>query len=81
MKERNGAIPSPPTDSITGRHYTVREVARILSLSDDKVRRIFQYEPGVIVIGDQSSKHKRRYKTLRIPECVLQRVIRRMSNV
>jgi hypothetical protein len=40
---------------------TVREVAGILNLSDDKVRRMFQDEPGVLVLGDEIPKSKRRY--------------------
>ena len=81
MKEKNGAIPQTPRDCVTERHYSAREVAGILNLSDDKVRRMFQGEPGVLVIGDQGTKHKRRYNTIRIPESVLQRVLRRNSNL
>jgi hypothetical protein len=81
MREKNGVPAASLVGLVTERHYAAREVARILSLSDDKVRRMFQDEPGVLVIGDQSTKHKRRYTTLRIPESVLRRVIRRMSNV
>jgi hypothetical protein len=51
----------------------------MLRLSNDKVPRTFQDEPGLI--GDQSTRHKRRYTTLRIPESVLRRVLRRLSNV
>jgi hypothetical protein len=53
----------------------------VLNLSQDYVRKLFQNEAGVLVLGDQSSKYKRRYTTLRIPESVLRRVVRRMSNV
>ena len=55
------------------RHYSVSEVAALWSLSRDSVRRIFRREPGVLVIGD-------RYVTLRIPESVLERVHRRLTN-
>jgi hypothetical protein len=64
------------------RHYTVAEIAGLWSLSDDAVRKIFQREPGVLVIEDQNSRsRKRRYRTLRIPEFVLERVHRRLSRV
>ena len=33
------------------RHYAVIEVAEMWNLSPDKVREIFQHEPGVLVIG------------------------------
>jgi hypothetical protein len=64
------------------RHYTVGEIAALWSLSDDAVRKIFEKEPGVLVIGDQRPcGRKRKYITLRIPEYVLDRVHRRMSKV
>ncbi|HXN47617.1 MAG TPA: hypothetical protein VN893_13310 [Bryobacteraceae bacterium] len=50
------------------------------SLGTDKVRDLFEKEPGVLVIGNQVIGHgKRRYRTLRIPESVLQRVHRRLE--
>ena len=55
------------------RHYSVTEVAKLWALSRDSVRRLFRREPGVLVMGD-------RYVTLRIPESVLERVHRRLSN-
>jgi hypothetical protein len=61
------------------RHYAVTEIAEMWNLSPDKVREIFEHEPGVLVIGDRSPRHKRRYVTLRIPHSVLQRVHRRLS--
>jgi len=36
------------------------------NLSADKVRGLFENEPGVLVIGERSPRHKRRYVTLRI---------------
>ena len=61
------------------RHYAVTEIAEMWNLSPDKVREIFEDEPGVLVIGDRSPRHKRRYVTLRIPHSVLQRGHRRLS--
>ncbi len=64
------------------RHYTVAEIAAMWSLSKDAVRRMFQNEPGVLVLGDTSSRRRKRpYKTLRIPESVAQRVHERYSLV
>ena len=59
------------------RHYTVAEVAAIWNLSKDAVRKIFQNEPGVLVLGGHSSSRKRRYTTLRIPQTVIERVHRK----
>ena len=55
------------------RHFSVTDVAKLWSLSRDSVRRIFRREPGVMAIGE-------RYVTLRIPESVLERVHRKLSN-
>jgi hypothetical protein len=62
------------------RHYAVAEIAEMWNLSADKVRELFENEPGVLVIGERSPRHKRRYVTLRIPESVLERVHRRLSS-
>jgi hypothetical protein len=61
------------------RHYAVTDIAEMWNLSPVKVREIFEDEPGVLVIGDRSPRHKRHYVTLRIPHSVLQRVHRRLS--
>jgi hypothetical protein len=62
------------------RHYAVIEVAELWNLSPDKVRDIFENEPGVLVIGDRNPGYKRRYLTLRIPQTVLQRVHNRLAS-
>ena len=48
------------------RHYAVTEIAEMWNLSADKVRELFENEPGVLVIGERSPRHKRRYITLRL---------------
>jgi hypothetical protein len=73
---------SSETPGYALRHYTVAEIGALWSLSDDAVRKIFEREPDVLVIGGQRSpSRKRRYTTLRIPEFVLERVHRRFSKV
>jgi hypothetical protein len=62
------------------RHYAVIEVAEMWNLSPDKVRAIFEHEPGVLVIGDRNPRYKRRYLTLRIPQTVVDRVYMRLSS-
>jgi hypothetical protein len=61
------------------RHYAVTEIAEMWNLSVDKVRELFEGEPGVLVIGERSPRHKRRYVTLRVPQSVLERVHCRLS--
>jgi len=62
------------------RHYAVAEIAELWNLSSDKVRELFENEAGVLVIGERSPRHKRRYITLRIPQSVLERVHSRLSS-
>jgi hypothetical protein len=47
-------------------------------LSENTIRRIFAEEPGVVGWGNEEKQFKRAYKTMRIPESVLQRVHRRL---
>ena len=65
------------------RHYSPAELAELWGLSVDTVRRLFEREPGVLVIDRARTRHYgrgRRYRTLRIPASVAERVHRRMSN-
>jgi hypothetical protein len=64
------------------RHYSVAEIASMWNLSKDAVRRIFESEPGVLVLGDTSPRRRKRpYRTLRIPQSVVERVHSRCSLV
>ncbi len=68
--------------SVTEHHYTVQEVGELWHLSEDVVRKMFEDEPGVFLIGNaDSTRRRRRYVTLRIPESVLRRVYRRYLNL
>lgn len=62
------------------RHYTPTELAELWSLSQDTVRRMFENEPGVLVFENPVRSSSRRFRTLRIPESVAQRVHSRFSN-
>ncbi len=58
-------------------HYTVAELACLWKLSEETVRKLFEQEPRVPVIGNQQPRYGRRqYSTLRIPEFVVERVYR-----
>jgi len=63
------------------RHYTVAEIAEAWSLSTDTVRKLFEREPDVFVFGNDAPKGKRHYRTLRIPQSVVERVYRRLRNL
>jgi hypothetical protein len=60
------------------RHYSPDELGAMWALSADTVRRLFEREPGVLVIEHTKGNGRRRYRTLRIPESVALRVHRRM---
>ena len=74
----SGDAPIPSADLAHEKHYTVIEVAKLWSLSQKTVRKIFESEPGVIQWGSEERRHKRPYRTLRIPETVLRRVHRKL---
>ncbi len=64
------------------KHYSASELAARWNLSTDTVRRLFENEPGVLVIGTETGRYsRRRYITLRIPESVALRAHRRLSRV
>lgn len=62
------------------RHFSPDELAELWGLSSDTMRRLFEREPGVLVVEHTKNNARRRYRTLRIPESVALRVHRRMTN-
>jgi hypothetical protein len=64
----------------TERHtYTPAELGEIWGLSSETIRRLFEEEPGVLMVGERHPRRKRRYVALRIPSSAAARVHRRMS--
>lgn len=56
------------------------EVAEMLGVSKDTVRRLFADEPGVIDLARrESTRGKRRYRLLRIPSVVVARFLEHRS--
>ena len=59
---------------------TVAEVAEMLGVSKDTVRRLFAGERGVIDLGRrEADRGRRRYRVLRIPSAVVARFLERRS--
>ena len=58
------------------RHYTINELASIWRLSAEFVRQIVRHEPGVTEWVRQQPG-RRRYRVLRVPQSVAERVYRR----
>jgi hypothetical protein len=55
--------------------YTVAEVAAMTGFSRGTVTRMFERERGVLILGRPESMHKRRYRSIRIPRAVYERVL------
>ena len=64
---------------VAEKHYTPNELAKLWAVSPDTIRRLFRDESGVLKIGNNGTRYRRGYETLRIPESVAQRVHRRLS--
>lgn len=62
------------------RHYSPAEIAELWSLSVDTVRRMFENEPGVLVFENPVRSSSRRFRTLRIPASVAERVYSNFCN-
>ena len=61
------------------RHFTPQELAETWGVSVQTIRELFKDEEGVLKIGRDGTRMRRRYKTLRIPESVAERVHTRLS--
>ena len=61
------------------RPYTVAQVATLTGFSRQTVTRLFEGEKGVLVINRAETMHKRRYRNIRIPRHVYERVVRKVS--
>jgi hypothetical protein len=67
--------------AIRERFWTPKEIAEMWRVSIDTVRRAFEHEPDVFIVPHTSSPQRRRYRTIRIPDSVLERVQKRRSLV
>lgn len=64
------------------KHYTINELAEQLGMSFGKVRLLVMHEPGVLKFNLPQRKPMARTRTMyRIPESVIQRILRRSANV
>ena len=59
--------------------HTVAEIAQITGLSRQTITRVFENEPGVVILERTEQLHKRGYRSIRIPNTVYERVIRRLT--
>jgi hypothetical protein len=67
-------------------HYTINDLAKMLSMSFERVRQLVMNEPGVLVFAPEPSiisrrrTSDRRRHTYRIPASVVHRILRRCAN-
>jgi hypothetical protein len=72
--------PKPRRKATTDADFlTVAQVAERWGLSADTITRLFADEPGVIALGKEHPRGKRRRVTLRIPVEVVERVKRKRA--
>lgn len=64
------------TNAFEDRHFTVRELSKMWHLSEEFVRQLVKDEPGVSEWVRQRPG-RRRYRVLRIPQSVAERLYRR----
>jgi transcriptional regulator GlxA family with amidase domain len=57
--------------------YTVSEVAKLTGYSPQMITRLFENESGVLIVERQAKIRK--YRSIRIPRVVYERVIRKLS--
>ena len=70
-----------PSHDVAGEKpvYTVDDVAALTGFSRSTVIRMFEHERGVLILGRAESLYKRRYRSIRIPKAVLERVFHRLT--
>jgi hypothetical protein len=72
--------PKPRRKTTTDSEFlTVAQVAERWGLSSDTITRIFADGPGVVALGNEHPRGKRRRVTLRIPVEVVERVKRKRA--
>lgn len=76
----------PAQERVFEVHFTPARLAKEWAVSTDTIRHLFYNEPGVLKIdrpetarGGKDGKGKRRYRSIRIPQSVAERVHRRLS--
>ena len=74
-------VPEKAHTGILEKCYSPAEIAEAWGHSADTIRKMFENEPGVQIMGNkQSTRHKRRYRTMKIPESVARRVWNRLGS-
>ena len=73
-------MPKPAAVITTEKFHTVYEIAALLRIDRHAVTDLFAAEPGVLVLGSpETVRGCRKYRQLRIPQSVLNRVLARVT--
>jgi hypothetical protein len=59
--------------------YAVAEVAALTGYSRQTITWMFEGEKGVLIVDRPETLHKKRYRSIRIPRHIYERVIRRIT--
>ena len=73
-------VPLAERDCESKQAYTVDEVAAKTGFSRQTITTMFENAPGVLVIERPTKMNKRRYRSIRIPRGVYERVIGKVTN-
>lgn len=72
-----------PNLTVTEHHFHPADLAKLWGLSPSKIRRMFENEPGVMLVGSPSRRVgralRRSYFTMRIPASVAERVHQKLT--
>ena len=64
-------------DPAFGKHYSPQELAKMWKFNRETVRKLIQFEPGVLKIREGLLKKRTRYS---VPEAVALRIYRRLTD-
>jgi hypothetical protein len=63
------------------KHFTINELSELLNMSFERTRQLVKNEPGVLRFAPARKSSKPGRRTMyRIPESVVQRILRRSAN-
>jgi hypothetical protein len=62
------------------KHYTINDLTELLSMSFERTRQLVKDEPGVLRFTRESAGKRRTRTMYRIPESVVERILRRSAN-
>lgn len=66
--------------AVIEKHYTISELCERLKMSFERIRQLVRNEPGVLRIEPATPAKRRTRLMYRIPESVVQRILRRVTN-